>query len=890
MQGCEYKARNPTRDDGSVGSFSINTNTGVWSDFATGDGGRDAISLWAYCRNLKQGEAAKQLAEAIGHRQGEPQSRPSGEWVLVSTVPANAPALPTERRIKTDAGWAAYPITHYWPYHDRLGNVVGYVVRYETPTGKATPAITLHRCGDALKWKFKGFPPPRHIYNLHKLCHSQNPRVVVVEGEKCAEILRATLAHLGVVVTTWAGGTNGVKYADFEPLILAKQVLLWPDNAISQAMDRLGKPKFKPDGAPLDKDPGYDTMLRVAAYIRIHAPDMPIKIVRKQADRQDGWDCADAILAESWDAQRCLAFMREQSEELPEDLPDVERTVGSEAETIPAPTLELAGTDPAPGLPIEAAAPGDNGHYRSLGYFGTDHYFYPHTTRQIIRISAPALGKKNYLYSLAPLHYWERAFGGDRGVHWDMAQNSILRESERAGIFSEERMRGRGAWEDRGNHVVNLGGGLLVNGEPVDYSDFKTAYIYEAGNRLEFNRAEPLPDRAGEALLDICGDLFWERKIYATVLAGWCVIAPICGGLRMRPHLWLTGGAGTGKTEIIRHIVQPLLGEMSLTAQSSTTEAAIRQTLNRDALPVLIDEFESDGDEDRQRIKKILELSRGSFSGDTPIRKGGQNGRAQSFLVRSSFFMSSINVNISNLADKTRISVLRLKKPHNRDGMSPKEQWAALLEKITTTLTPEWCAALRARTISLIGTINANSRIFGDAVGEHLGSARLGDQIGPILAGTYSLRSSGIVSRDVAQKWASEQPWDDQNEVNSASESDERQCLRTIFSASIRTPRGDTCLCEVLGEIMEENELSLSTADANKKMLAIYGCKLSLDKQTVFVAKDQTQIQRLLERTPWRNSYYEMIKRLAGEPKTSAQRIMGILRQCVCVPVTAIFD
>jgi putative DNA primase/helicase len=44
-QGHEYQALNPTRADGKPGSFSINTNTGQWADFATDDKGGDLVSL-----------------------------------------------------------------------------------------------------------------------------------------------------------------------------------------------------------------------------------------------------------------------------------------------------------------------------------------------------------------------------------------------------------------------------------------------------------------------------------------------------------------------------------------------------------------------------------------------------------------------------------------------------------------------------------------------------------------------------------------------------------------------------------------------------------------------------------------------------------------------------
>jgi DNA primase len=65
-QGAEYVARNPTRTDRRPGSFTINTRTGRWADFATGDRGGDVVSLAAYLHGLRQAEAARKLADMLG--------------------------------------------------------------------------------------------------------------------------------------------------------------------------------------------------------------------------------------------------------------------------------------------------------------------------------------------------------------------------------------------------------------------------------------------------------------------------------------------------------------------------------------------------------------------------------------------------------------------------------------------------------------------------------------------------------------------------------------------------------------------------------------------------------------------------------------------------------
>ncbi len=62
----EWAARNPTRVDKSPGSFLINTHSGKWADFATGDRGGDVISLLAYLEGVSQVEAAVRLSWMLG--------------------------------------------------------------------------------------------------------------------------------------------------------------------------------------------------------------------------------------------------------------------------------------------------------------------------------------------------------------------------------------------------------------------------------------------------------------------------------------------------------------------------------------------------------------------------------------------------------------------------------------------------------------------------------------------------------------------------------------------------------------------------------------------------------------------------------------------------------
>jgi hypothetical protein len=56
-QGAEWIVKNPTRNDTTAGSFSVNGTTGKWGDFAVGKSGNDLIGLTSYIKGISLLEA-----------------------------------------------------------------------------------------------------------------------------------------------------------------------------------------------------------------------------------------------------------------------------------------------------------------------------------------------------------------------------------------------------------------------------------------------------------------------------------------------------------------------------------------------------------------------------------------------------------------------------------------------------------------------------------------------------------------------------------------------------------------------------------------------------------------------------------------------------------------
>lgn len=145
---------------------------------------------------------------------------PAGEIVAGKSV-----RLYNPKRAGDKTEWGSFAPSMVFPYRREDGSLIGYVLRHELPGGdKETPMVMWVRLPDGREcWARFPFPKPRPLYGLDRLGDAR--LVIVVEGEKCRDALYRTT---GRTVVSWAGGTQGVKHADWSPLA-GRNVVIWPD-------------------------------------------------------------------------------------------------------------------------------------------------------------------------------------------------------------------------------------------------------------------------------------------------------------------------------------------------------------------------------------------------------------------------------------------------------------------------------------------------------------------------------------------------------------------------------------------------------------------------------------------------------------------------------------
>ncbi|MDZ4202787.1 MAG: DUF927 domain-containing protein [Gallionella sp.] len=337
--GHEYQAINPTRSDSKMGSFSINCNTGAWSDFATGDKGGDLVALVAYLEGSKQSEASKRLAEFLGVAQAkadEPQRAPkrAGDtntpsktckavWRALQPVPVDAPP-PLQSHYKYGKP------SLRWEYHNEVGQLLCLVYRFEPKAdGGRKQFFPLTYCeNDAGKreWRFQGLPDPRPLYHLDKLTANPSASVVVCEGEKSADA--AALLFPDAVCTTMLNGAQSPLKSDWRPLA-GRAVYLWPDN------DEAGR-ECMAKVATLAKEAGAQSVriLCLSSFACAPGSSDPRPLPEK-------WDGADAV-ADGWTPAHVATLM--QTPDFLQEVPQVDTS--APGTNTPASTAEAdAGGD-----------------------------------------------------------------------------------------------------------------------------------------------------------------------------------------------------------------------------------------------------------------------------------------------------------------------------------------------------------------------------------------------------------------------------------------------------------------------------------------------------------------------------------------------------------------
>lgn len=531
-----------------------------------------------------------------------------------------------------------------------------------------------------------------------------------------------------------------------------------------------------------------------------------------------------------------------------------------------------------------------NGHFTILGYDGPTYYLFQHEKRQVMDISKADLSD-NGLIELAPLQWWEENFPSEKGVNKKQAANWLFRQANSRGIYDPSRVRGRGAWKDKDRYVFHHGDRLTVDGVPVDITRIKSAYVYPMSKRMPEPEDNMLTAEEGRHLLEIAKLVRWTKPASAALLAGWTMMAPICGALKWRPHIWLTGAAGSGKSTIQNQFCCALTSGISVYAQGNSTEPGIRQELRADALPVLIDEAESNDEKERSRMDAILAMIRQSSSeSQAKTLKGTISGSSMRFSIRSMFCLASVNTNLDKKADVDRLTKLVIRPP-SIDG-SGEDHWGKLSEELHKIATDDTIAnRLLARALVMLPKILQNVDVFTRASAKFFGSQREGDQFGTMMAGAWSLCSDDVATDEQAMKMLNRYDWGEHTEDHD--QDDAAKALEALMSSKIRIGTiGDLTIYELIRETSPLHRNEVVPAKEADRVLKQNGIRVEHKEGVVLFGTGISNMKKLVERTSFVTDLRGQLLRLPGATRYNDKpmRFNGLNSKCISIPMAPLLD
>lgn len=562
-KGGELHALCPFHNEKSP-SFTVKPADGYYYCFGCGASG-NAITFVMEIENIGFRDAVEKITGNLPADFDAEKSRASykteqaDEWVPELVVPASAPTPPSVKWMAAPSGsripkssntfvgsggdlLVKHEAVARYPYHNIDGSIAGYTLRFNCAWG-GKDIIPQTWCKNTksgeFQWRWLSLPKPRVMYHLDKLSKHPNAQVVMAEGEKACDAAQSLYEAIGInrdrlIVLSWAGGGKAVKHTDWSPLA-GRSVGFWPD-ADKQVHPQTG------DLVPYLNQPGVACMLDIAS--RIQNPKK-MQIFVPPEGVPDGWDLADA-LPEGFDL---LAHTKSSSMAIPDFI----------ARFTPAPVVA---PPPAPApepvvvveLPPVIDEPEEyeedliqNSEFTVLGYDGDDYYFFHHKKKQVLRRTKGDFSETG-LNELADINWWESNFPAKDGFNRRAAVDWIFKIANSRGIYDPTKVRGRGAWLDKGRIVFHHGKHLSINGAYSDITAIKSAYVYPLARSMP-DMLEPLSDEEGKHLVRVAMMPRWSMPGSAALMAGWAMLAPICGALTWRPHIWLTGAAGSGKAQ-----------------------------------------------------------------------------------------------------------------------------------------------------------------------------------------------------------------------------------------------------------------------------------------------------------------------------------------------------
>lgn len=678
--------------------------------------------------------------------------------------------------------------------------------------------------------------------------------VILVEGEFDALSCR----YAGIENAVAIGGTNGLSREDAKRLHQYRRIVLLMDNDEPGEIASGKRPKPAREGhrktvLEIIQASGYRGTILRAVYAEGDEKDPDEMVKRGHAEAlRAAIDAAEIIFDGGKENESADTAKSQNRGEGVED---------EEQEKTTPPEMATENQRNANGKNETSGPAAIDPPFQFLGEDETQYWILPKDQNIPIHLPRGNSGLKNWLPEIAPQDWWFQNFhkenaDGDTVFDVYAAMEWFRREEHAKHQFNDEKIYGVGAHRDHGKIILNTGNELIEHGGGVTrYEDYTGSNVYTRSKITLDVSAPPWTREDGQNYMHQLYTFNFEKTLHYFSIAGYVACAPFASILHRRPHIWITGKRGLGKSYLIEYLIIPMLGDdYVFDTEGGTTEAAIRQSIGRDSRPPVLDEFEANNRHyDLITLQSIIALARSCYGGKRKV-KGSASQKAITYATKMMFCFASINVNLENDADKTRISVCRMK-----ETLPGK--------KCQTIPNP---GGLRARIWARLPDLLENIEIakrhieeFKDATGNPRYDARAADTYGPLLAGAWMVFSDYPFldeREDIKYHDAIAKAIEEIGMVEK--EADEEKILERILQERIRvSPEAERTIAEML-TMKDDMQQKLLHDDALKR-LGMRRYEVTIDGKTtevLAVVKAHHAISKMLAETPFSN-YAEVLRR-----------------------------
>ncbi len=341
----------------------------------------------------------------------------------------------------------------------------------------------------------------------------------------------------------------------------------------------------------------------------------------------------------------------------------------------------------------ERATAGDGeGGYKALGMLddGMTVALWSVPQNRLIKTGLASLNNAAMLAGICGSSWLEQRFTKmvNENVEIDIkkACMSIASDCANKGTFrDDDRVFGTGVWSpDKRDIVINTHNAVyLQDGSTIDRIDENRRELYV--NTGSMTPPSPPDIIVTEAeYFRVCAKIYQDLGTWSfekpsvaddrlknfpmgmSLTIGWMTMVVYLGLLERRPHTWVVGPRGSGKSRLLAYLSHMLKGYIKhIDMGSAVTEAGLRQALQNSCFAFILDELEKENTENGQKlsnaIDQAIKLMRAAYSATSSVPKGTQDQRGKEFRVMTAVMAASISEPVLDSADRTRTVMIKMR-------------------------------------------------------------------------------------------------------------------------------------------------------------------------------------------------------------------------------------